>query len=55
MYVYYVSGACWEQKNASEALELEVQMVVSHHVGIWNQTLVLCKEDEFNAMDWLAG
>lgn len=39
-----VNAACWEQQNAFEAQELEVQVAVSHHVSIWNQTLVLCKK-----------
>jgi hypothetical protein len=31
------------QKRALDPLELELQMVASHHVGAGNQTLVLCK------------
>ena len=36
-----VFGACGGQKRALDALELELQMVVSHHMGAGNQTQVL--------------
>ena len=31
------------QKRMPGALELELQMVVSHHMSAWNQTQVLCQ------------
>lgn len=34
------------QKRASGPLELEVQAVVSCHVGASNQTLILCKSSQ---------
>lgn len=34
------------QKRASGPLELEVQVVVSCHVGASNQTLILCKSSQ---------
>lgn len=41
-----VMPACisvYHQKRASDSLELELQMIVSCHVGAGNQTLVLWK------------
>lgn len=35
------SGAPGGQKRASHTLELQLQSVVSHHVGVENRTLVL--------------
>ena len=31
------------QRKVSEPLELELEMVVGHHVGARNQTQILCK------------
>lgn len=33
------------QKKASDSLELELQTIVSCHVGARNQTLILCKSN----------
>ena len=37
--------ACGNQKTVLDPLELELQKVVSHHVGTGNQTQVLCKNE----------
>ena len=42
MHVWYPKN----QKNESEALELELQTVVSCHVGARNQTLVVWKSNQ---------
>lgn len=34
----------WCSERALEPLELELQMVVSHHVGAGDQILVFCKK-----------
>jgi hypothetical protein len=34
------------QKRALDPQELELQMVVSHHVGVGEQTWVLCKSNK---------
>jgi hypothetical protein len=31
-----------------DPLKLELQMIMSHHVGIGNQTQVLCKSSKFS-------
>lgn len=38
LYTMCVSGAHGVLKRASDSLELELQMVVGHHVGARNQT-----------------
>lgn len=54
-FVFYVTEcfACthvcalmflWGQKRASDPQELELLMIVNHHVGARSQTLVLCKK-----------
>ena len=43
MYAMCVPGACRGQKKALDLLELELRMVVSHHVGAGNEILVFCK------------
>lgn len=42
LYMFHVQASCclWNSNRASGPLELEVQMVVSHHVGAGNQTRV---------------
>ena len=43
MYVDHVHAGCpWQL----DALELEIQMDVSHHVGAKNGTQVLCKSSQ---------
>ena len=37
--VLCLCSACRDQKRPSTSLELELQMVVSHHVGAGNRTL----------------
>lgn len=42
MYVYTLWYlVLWDQKRVLEPLGVEVQ-IVSHHVGVWDQTLLLC-------------
>lgn len=43
MYGYYCEYYLLRATECIQAHELEVQVAVSHHVSIWNQTLVLCK------------
>ena len=38
-----VPGTHRAQKNVLDPLEVELQMVLSHYVGVGNQTWVLCK------------
>jgi hypothetical protein len=38
----FYEGVCSGQKWASDPLELELEVVVSHHVGVVNWTQVLC-------------
>lgn len=38
-----VPGTCRDQKSVSDPLELELRMVVSHHVDVGTQTWNLCK------------
>lgn len=40
--------ACRGEKRASDPLELEIKMTVSHHVSAKNRTAVLCKENKLN-------
>jgi hypothetical protein len=42
----YVPGAHGSQKRVSGLLELELQVVMYHHVCIGNQILVLLKEQQ---------
>lgn len=43
MSVYHMPSYCPQsQKKGSYALELEVQMIVAHHEGSRNQSLVIC-------------
>jgi hypothetical protein len=44
MYVNVPVHIC--QKSASDALVLQLLMVVSHHVGAGNRTLILCKSNK---------
>jgi hypothetical protein len=41
-----MSGACGGQKQKPGPLEMELQMIVSHHVGARNQTWVLSKSNK---------
>jgi hypothetical protein len=45
VYVHYaMSGACSHNKKSDlDCLEVELLPAVSHHMGVENQTLVLCK------------
>jgi hypothetical protein len=36
-------GICRSQKRAFDCLQLELQMVVSHQMGVWNKTQVLLR------------
>jgi hypothetical protein len=46
--VYHLSmcSSHGDQKRESDALELEFQMVVSHHVDAGNRTQVFCKSSQ---------
>lgn len=44
----FVLGACRSQKRSLEALELELQTLVSHRVGTRNQTQILCKSRQYS-------
>jgi hypothetical protein len=46
MYTAYAPDTQRDQKRESDCLELELQMVVSHHVDAGNQTQVLCKSNK---------
>lgn len=46
MYVCYICAAPEDQKRVSEPLGLELEMVVNHHVGSGNLTLVLWKSSQ---------
>ena len=39
-------GTCGGQNGTLDPLELEYQMVVSHHMDAEDQTLVLCKNNQ---------
>ena len=39
-------SACRNQKRSLDPLELELQMVVGHHVDAGNQNWVLCKSSQ---------
>ena len=43
MYTTYRPGSQGDQKRASDALELELEMVVRCHESAGNQTVALCK------------
>lgn len=43
MFTTCVLGACGGQERVSDALELQLQTVLTHHVGTANCTLVVCK------------
>lgn len=42
MHTMYMSGVCRSQKRALDALDLELQMFLSYHVGIQ----VFCKSNK---------
>lgn len=46
-----MSGTRGSRKRVSHLLELELLMVLSHHVGAENRALVLCKSSKFSS--WL--
>lgn len=46
MYIMCVPGAQGSQKQVSDSLELEFQMVVNWHVGIESQTFVSWKSTQ---------
>lgn len=41
----FAGGVHGDQKKALDALELELETVVSHHVGTGTQTQILCKNN----------
>lgn len=41
--ISHVSSVCGGQNWVLDPLELELQMVLNHHVGARNQTQVFCK------------
>lgn len=43
VYAVYVGSAYGGQKRVWNPLELELQIVVSHHLNAGNQIQVLCK------------
>ena len=45
MHTTCVIGALKAKKKASDLLELELWMVVNHHVGAGNRTWVPCKNN----------
>ena len=45
---YAQPGACEGQKRASNLLELEIQIVVSHHVGVGNRTQVIWRSSQYS-------
>jgi hypothetical protein len=48
--VYHIwPGACRDQKRLPDPLELELQMVLSHHMGGWESNLGLLEEPELLA------
>ena len=46
MYVCYICAAPEDQKSVSDPLGLELGMVVNHHAGSDNLTLVLWKSSQ---------
>ena len=46
LYTTFTLGAHGDQKRPSDALELELQVVVSHHVGARNRTQALWKSSQ---------
>jgi hypothetical protein len=45
MYVHHMCGGTHRgRERASDALSLELQMVVNQHVGVGNQTEAHCKQ-----------
>jgi hypothetical protein len=46
MYITCVPGVFKSQKRVSDSLELELQAVVSHQVGVGNGTQVLCRSSK---------
>jgi hypothetical protein len=47
MYVHYIC-TCPSQERISEPLGLELQIVVSHHMGAGNLTWLLCKSNKYS-------
>lgn len=45
-----VPTACSSQKRVWDAWELELWVVVSHHVGTWNRTQVFCKSNKCSCL-----
>lgn len=45
MCTTYVLGGCRGQKRSSDTLELELRVVVNHHVGSGVPTRILCKNN----------
>jgi hypothetical protein len=43
VYTTCVAEACRSQKRVLDSLEMELQLVVSCHLGVGNQTCVLCQ------------
>lgn len=43
MYAHHVHAVPSEPEQESDSLELELKMIVSHHVGAGTQAQVLCK------------
>lgn len=43
MCVPYMSGVPGDHRKKLNPLELELQIILSHHVGAENQSQVLCK------------
>lgn len=43
-----VPAACESQKRVSNALELQLWIVVSHHVGVGNRTQVVWKSGQYS-------
>jgi hypothetical protein len=46
MYAHHVHAVPSEPEQESDSLELELKMIVSHHVGAGNQTQVFCKSNK---------
>jgi hypothetical protein len=47
LFVTFLLGAPEGQKSSSDPRDLELQMVMSHHVGAWNWTWALWKNSQY--------
>lgn len=47
VYIICVPGAREGQKRGSNPLEMELQVIVSYHVGCENWTYILCNSNKY--------